>query len=163
LEQTVEQGEGRWLNFETVLRTDKRLDSSINSANSVALTAELFRAVESGGRYSAGGTISNVWSDSATVDHFSTELFASRDFDRIGAILPSVNASVEQRIYHKFGSAPDGREDLSLSIGVDIVWPDISYYGFQPQLSVQARRTESNVDIYNRNEYSIGLTAVSRF
>ncbi|MGI9390143.1 MAG: surface lipoprotein assembly modifier [Boseongicola sp.] len=163
LDQTVDQGEGRRLSFSGVLRTDKRLDDSINSADSLTLTAELFRPAESGGQYSAGASLRNVWSDSATVDHFSTEVFASRNFDRIGSILPSVWASAEQRIYHKFSSSPGGRDDLSLSLGVDIIWPDISYYGFQPRLSLQARRTESNVDIYDRKEYSVGLTAVSRF
>ncbi|MGI9390975.1 MAG: surface lipoprotein assembly modifier [Boseongicola sp.] len=163
LDQTVEQGEGRWLNFGTVLRTDQVLDDSINSADSLTLSAELFRLTGSGGLYSAGASLRNVWSDSATVDHFSTELFASRDFARIGAIVPSVRASFEQRIYHKFSTTPDGRDDLSLSLGVEIVWPDINYYGFRPQLSLLARRTESNVDIYDRKEYSIGLSAVSRF
>ena len=163
LGQTVEQGNNRRLNFGTVLRTEKRLDDDINSAVSLALTAEASRAAASGGQYAFGGAVKNVWSDSATVDHFSTTLFASRAFDRIGAIRPSLRASVEQRVYHKFSTAPGGREDLSLSLGVDFVWPDISYYGFQPRLSLQARRTESNVDIYDRNEYSIGLTAVSRF
>ena len=163
LGQTVEQGAGRRLNFGMVLRTEKRLDDDINSAYSLALTAEMLRPADGGGRYSVGGAFKNVWSDSATIDHFSTTLFASRAFDRIGTIRPSVRASVEQRIYHKFATAPGGREDLSLSLGVDVVWPEISYYGFQPRLSLQARRTHSNVDIYDRNEYSIGLTAVSRF
>ncbi len=163
LGQTVEQGDNRRLNFGTTLRTEKRLDNDINSANSLALSAEASRPAASGGRYAIGGAIKNVWSDSATVDHFSAKLFASRSFDRIGPVRPSLRASVEQRNYHKFSTAPDGRKDLSVSFGVDIVWPEVSYYGFQPQLSLLARRTMSDVDIYDRNEYSIGLTAVSRF
>ncbi len=162
LGQTVEQGEGRRLNFGAVLRTEKRLDDDINSAYSLAFSGEASRPAANG-RYSVGGAIKNVWSDSATVDHFSTTFFASRAFDRIGAVQPSVRASVEQRIYHNFATAPGGRKDVSLSLGFDIIWPDVSYYGFQPRLSLQARRTQSNVDIYDRNEYSIGLTAVSRF
>jgi hypothetical protein len=161
--QTVEQGEGKRLKFGTVLRTEKRLDDDINSAYSLALSAEASRPVAGGGKYAFGVALKNVWSDSATVDHFSTTLLANRAFDRVGAIRPSVRASVEQRLYHKFATAPGGREDLSLSLGVDIVWPEVSYFGFQPRLSLQARRTHSNVDIYDRNEYSIGLTAVSRF
>lgn len=163
LGQTVGQGKGKRLNFGTVLRTEKRLDDDINSSYSLAITADAARPAASGGQYGFGGAFKNVWSDSATVDHFSTTLFASRAFDRIGSIRPSLRASVEQRLYHKFATAPGGREDLSLSLGVDIVWPEVSYYGFQPRLAVKARRTHSNVDIYDRNEYSIGLTAVSRF
>jgi tetratricopeptide (TPR) repeat protein len=163
LGQTVEQGERKRLNFGTVLRSEKRLDDDINSAYSLAITTEATRPATGGGQIAFGGALKNVWSNSATVDHFSTTLFASRAFDRIGAIRPSVRASVEQRLYHKFATAPGGRKDLSLSLGVDIVWPEISYYGFQPRLSLKARRTQSNVDIYDRNEYSIGVTAVSRF
>ena len=32
-----------------------------------------------------------------------------------------------------------------------------------PQLTLNARRTRSDVEIYDRNELSLGLTAVSRF
>jgi len=161
--QTVRQSDIQQLQFGGTIRTDKRLDSDVNSSNSIALSVDMTRAVESGGTFGLGATFKNVWSDSATVDAASLSLRANRRFDQIGAIQPRLSASVEQRNYHEFSSVAGGRDDTTLSLGIDITMPDVSYFGFLPQVSLQGRRTWSTVDIYDRNEYSLGLTAVSRF
>ncbi|MDD9920707.1 MAG: hypothetical protein OXQ92_00255 [Boseongicola sp.] len=162
LGQSVRRNDTSAFNFGTVLRSEKRLDDDINSSHALSLSAGYAGRLENGG-FSVSATFKNVWSDSGTVDLFSTTLSARRAFDTIGSVRPTLHGSVEQRIYHKFATAPGGREDVSASIGLDVTWPGISYYGFSPQLELRARRTFSNVDIYDRNEYSAGLTAVSRF
>ena len=161
--QTVRQSDVQQLRFGTTLRSEKRLDDDVNSSYSIALSGDLTRAVESGGSFGVGATFKNVWSDSATVDLASVTLRANRSFGQIGAVSPRITTSVEQRNYHEFSSVSGGRDDTSLSLGIDATFPDINYYGFLPQISVQGRRTWSTVDIYDRNEFSIGLTAVSRF
>ena len=55
------------------------------------------------------------------------------------------------------------REDLTLGLRLDVGWPEVSYYGFAPRVTLTGRRTWSDVDIYDRNEFSLGLTVVSRF
>jgi tetratricopeptide (TPR) repeat protein len=163
LGQTVRQSDVQQLRFGTVIRTEKRLDSDVNSSNSIAVSVDMTRAAESGGTFGLGTTFKNVWSDSGTVDLASVALRANRSFGRIGAVQPRFTASVEQRNYHKFNSVAGGRDDTTMSLGIDVTFPDISYFGFLPQASLQARKTWSTVDIYDRNEYSIGITAVSRF
>ncbi|WP_176440201.1 surface lipoprotein assembly modifier [Boseongicola aestuarii] len=161
--QTVRQSDTQQLRFATTLRTEKRLDSDVNSSDSLAFSVDMTRAAESGGTFGVGATFKNVWSDSGTVDLASVALRANRALDRIGAIQPRFNTSVEQRNYHKFSAIAGGRDDTTLSLGIDVTFPDVSYFGFVPQASLQARRTWSTVDIYDRNEYSFGITAVSRF
>ena len=163
LRQTVRTSDAQQLRFGTTIRSEKNLDNDINSSESLALSVDLTRAAESGGSFGFGATLKNVWSDSGTVDLASVALRANRNFDRIGAVQPRISASVEQRNYHKFSSVAGGRDDTSLSLGLNVTFPDVSYFGFLPQATLQARRTWSTVDIYDRNEYSIGLTAVSRF
>ena len=160
--QTVRQSDVQQLRFGANLRSEKRLDSDISSSNSLALSADVTRVASGGGTFGYGATFKNVWSGSGTVDQASVTVRANRGFAQIGAIQPRVTASLEQRNYHKIALL-DGRDDTSLSLGVDVTFPDISYFGFLPQLSIKGRRTWSTVDIYDRNEYSLGLTAVSRF
>jgi len=163
LGQTVRQSNVQQLRFGSIIRTEKRLDDDVNSSNSIALSVDLTRAAESGGALGFGATLKNVWSDSATVDLSSITLRANRSFDQIGAVQPRLSASVEQRNYHEFNSVAGGRDDITMSFGVNVTLPDVSYFGFLPQLSLQGRRTWSSVDIYDRNEFSFGVTAVSRF
>lgn len=162
LGQTVAQGERGALNFGATMRTEKRLDSDINSSNALGLSADVSRRIE-GGSFTYGAALKNVWSDSATTDHFATSLRASRSWRDVAGMRPTLRGTLEHRNYTEFTSLVDGREDISVSIGLDVVWPDVSFYGFSPQVSAQARRVFSNVELYDRNEYSVGLTAVSRF
>ncbi|MBT8459910.1 MAG: DUF560 domain-containing protein, partial [Boseongicola sp.] len=127
------------------------------------LSVDLTRAAENGGSFGVGATLKNVWSDSGTVDLASVALRANRTFDQIGVVRPRLTASVEQRNFHKFNSVAGGRDDTTVSFGINVTFPEVSYFGFFPEASLQARRTMSTVDIYDRNEYSFGLTAVSRF
>ena len=161
--QTVRQGNDGLFRFGLTARTENRLDDEINDSESLSASLDYRFAAEGGGVYSFGTTLKNVWSDSATVDLFSYGLRVSRSFDQIGMIRPTLNASAEHRNYHKWSATAGGREDVSVSLGVTAVFPDVSYYGFAPQITLNARRTRSDVEIYDREELSLGLTAVSRF
>ncbi|MBT8414922.1 MAG: DUF560 domain-containing protein [Boseongicola sp.] len=163
LGQTIRQSDVQQLRFGSTIRSEKRLDSDVNSSNSIAFSLDMTRVAESGGTFGLGTTFKNIWSDSGTVDLASVALRANRSFSQMGSVQPRFSASVEQRNYHKFSSVAGGRDDTTLSLGIDVTFPDISYFGFLPQASLQARKTWSTVDIYDRNEYSFGITAVSRF
>lgn len=158
LGQSVQLEDGERLRFGTVIRSEDRLDDSVNDAESLALTVDYDRRT-----WSAGLTVKNVWSDSGTVDHFATGVRLARSFGRIGPAETTVSISAENRVYHKFGAAADGRRDKAAALAATFTFPDYSVYGFAPQLSLAARKTWSNVDIYDRNEVSVGLTVVSRF
>ena len=162
LSQSVAQGEDALLTFGTALRTETRLDDDINSNRSVSLSLDRAQVVGDG-RVSYGVVAKNVVSDSATVDLASVTLRGSWGLGTIGIVQPTLTGSVERRVYHEFVTVADGRRDTTAALGVTFVFPELSYYGFVPRLAIEARRTWSNVDIYDRNAYSVGLTAVSRF
>jgi hypothetical protein len=163
LGQTVKRGADSALRFGLQARVEKRLDDGINDSEALAATAEYLRSLGDGSGYSVGATVRSVWSDSATVDNLAFGIGGSRSFGRIGAVEPRVSVTAETRDYRKWAATPGGREDRTLSLNLDLRWPEISYYGFVPQATLSARRTWSDVDIYDRNELSLGLTAVSRF
>jgi len=163
VEQTVKRSDVSALKFGVQLRSEKRQDDDINDATSVGLSVNYLRGLGEGGSYSLGASIRDIWSDSATVDGRVLGVNARRNFGRIGPVLPSVGFSAETRDYEKWSTTPGGREDRTLGLQVSVTWPDVSYYGFVPQATLTARRTWSDVDIYDRNEVSMGVTAVSRF
>jgi tetratricopeptide (TPR) repeat protein len=163
LGQDVRRSETSALRFGFRARVEKRLDDDINDSRSLGLSAEYLRSLERGGGYSLGARVQNIWSDSATVDSLVLGLSASRTFSPIGPVQPRISLSAENRDYQKWAATAGGREDRTLSVQLDATWPEISYYGFVPQATLLARRTWSDVDIYDRNEFSLGLTMVSRF
>jgi hypothetical protein len=163
LDQSVRRSENSALRIGLTARTEKRLDDGINDSKALEVSAVYVHNLGKGMNYSLGASARNVWSDSATVDSLVLGLNAGWTFGRVGPVQPRISLSSESRDYRKWATTPGGREDNTLSLRSDVVWPDLSYYGFVPQTSLTARRTWSNVGIYNRNEFSLGLSAVSRF
>ncbi|MEQ9041456.1 MAG: hypothetical protein RIE24_24295 [Silicimonas sp.] len=163
LGQLVKRSADSALRFGLNLRVERRLDDPINDSESIGFSAEYLRSTGDGGAYSLGASARNVASDSASVDALVVGVSGTRSFGRIGAMQPRLSLGAETRDYQKWAVTPGGRVDRSISIQLDVAWPEVSYYGFVPQASLTARRTWSDVDIYDRNEISLGLTAVSRF
>ncbi|NNL34790.1 MAG: hypothetical protein HKP35_03130, partial [Silicimonas sp.] len=163
LNQSVRQSDVSLLRFGLQGRLEKRLDDAINDNRTLGVSVEYLHSLGGDGAYSLGAIARNIWSDSATVDGTVFGLNASRSFGRVGSVVPRIALSAETRDYQKWVVTPGGREDRTLSLRLDVNWPDVSYYGFVPQATLTARRVWSDVDIYDRNEISLGLTAVSRF
>ena len=59
--------------------------------------------------------------------------------------------------------APFDREDITVSIGADVVVPQAEVFGFQPVVSVLAERTRSSVDQFDAEGVSVGLDFRSSF
>lgn len=163
LAQIVRRGENRALRFGLQARGERRLDDPTNDSRALGLSATYLRTLNQGAGYSLGASVRNIWSDAATVDGLIYGVNASRTFGQIGAVIPRVSLLAETRDFEKWVVTPGGRQDQTLSLQLDVTWPEVNYYGFIPQATLTARRTWSDVGIYDRNELSLGLTAVSRF
>ncbi len=75
----------------------------------------------------------------------------------------SLSMSVEKRDYDVSVYDLAGRHDLTLSAGAAMVFPGISYFGFSPSFSVEASRTESNVNIFDRDSVALRMGVQSNF
>jgi hypothetical protein len=51
----------------------------------------------------------------------------AENFGRVGPIVPTVKATLENRDYRKWVSTPGGREDVTLGLRLDVAWPKIGY------------------------------------
>ncbi len=58
----------------------------------------------------------------------------------------STSLEIGYRNYDEFTTTLDGRRDRFISSQVNVIFEDISYFGFSPSMSVLAKRTESSAE-----------------
>ena len=75
----------------------------------------------------------------------------------------SLSMSVEKRDYGFSIVDISGRHDLTLNAGAAMVFPGLSYFGFSPSLSVEASRSQSNVNIFDRDSVAFRMGVQSLF
>ncbi|MGR3341694.1 MAG: surface lipoprotein assembly modifier, partial [Paracoccaceae bacterium] len=75
----------------------------------------------------------------------------------------SLSMALEKRDYDVSVFDLSGRHDLTLSAGAAVAFPGISYFGFSPSLSVEASRTQSNVNIFDRESVAVRIGIQSNF
>jgi hypothetical protein len=56
-----------------------------------------------------------------------------------------------------------GRQDLSVSANLDLALPQLGLFGFEPVLSLEASRTDSNISRYSGKTVGVGLRVQSSF
>ena len=127
------------------------------------MSFEWNRLLEGGNIFAFGASVNNTTSDSASIDNLAVRLFARRSFSQVGAVQPSLLVSATTQDFSEFLIGVDGRRDNTLNLRLDFTFPDISYFGFVPQATIEARRVFSDLDAFERQAVSVGLTAVSRF
>lgn len=163
LSQTVKRGPTSALRFGLQARVEKRLDTANSDTRIFGASVEYLKGLGSTGSYSLGVWIRDYKSESASIDGFAYGVTGVRSFRQYGPVAPRLSISAETRDYSKWSLTPDGRKDQTLGIGLDLTFPDVRFYGFVPQANITARKTWSNVDIYDRNELSVGFNIVSFF
>ncbi len=100
-------------------------------------------------------------SDSA---YDSVTLGLSYDF---GDILPGLDLAAQYseqfRVYETSAFDPAGRDDRVSSLRLDIGLQDVQFYGFEPVMNIQARRTDSSVARFDTDGVQVGLNLRSSF
>jgi hypothetical protein len=67
------------------------------------------------------------------------------------------------RVYETSSYDPAGREDRILSLRFDVGLNNVDFYGFQPVVTLQARRTASSVERFDTEGRQIGVNLRSSF
>ncbi len=75
----------------------------------------------------------------------------------------SFNLGLGHINYDEFTLSLDGRQDNYVSLGGTVTFPDISYFGFSPSLSITAKRTESDVSQFTSSQVQGRLGIQSNF
>ena len=121
-----------------------------------------------GGQLSVYGVATRSVSDSVTADYRDLRLGArlAPDMDWLEAALGADPAFTLEARTRDFDASPytfDGRRDEELMAGVEVVFRDIDYYGFNPVMTLESSVTSSNVSLNESDRTGLGLSIRSAF
>ncbi len=75
----------------------------------------------------------------------------------------SLNLSAEQRDFDLSVYSVDGRHDLTVTAGASFLLLNLSYFGFSPSISLETTKTNSNVDLFDRESAALRFGVQSTF
>ena len=161
--QVVYQDEDRSLGLSLSARADERLDAEINSSTSQRLGARYQERFAGGKTLTFQIAANDVNSSSALV--WRDEVLASLSLDRIkiGPIEAAAGLEAVIADYPGWILTPGGRRDVSFGLSLSATYGAVSVLGFSPTVSLSARQTGSNIDIFDRQNLSVGLSFRSNF
>lgn len=161
--QVLMQTQDRALRVDVQLRADDRLDSAISSSDTRRIGG-LYQVRRGGGLEVASHiSVSEVISDSALVERDEVAAGISVSGIVVGPFGLAISVDAAYADFPKWVLTLGGRQDASLGVRIDATYGAISVLGFSPALTLSARRTESNLDIFDRSQTSIGLSFRSSF
>ena len=163
LQQEVLQSKTNSLRFNVGLRADDRLDTTISSSVSRRIGSTYQHKLDSGMSISLRLLGSEIRSESALVDRSQIAAGISIGGIKIGPFDTSVSLESTYADYPKWILTPGGRQDISVDARIEAAYGAISFLGFSPILTLRTLQTDSNLDIFDRSQTSLGLSLRSNF
>jgi hypothetical protein len=147
------------------LERQERLDLASRSATILRLDAGRQWRLASGDTLGLALFLRNTESRSVEVDHLAAGLSASHDLGTLagGWLTLAAGAAAEWRDYDRSPYSADGRHDLRLRLSARIGFPRAETWGFLPELTVEATRVTSSVDLYDSRDVALRLGLRSAF
>lgn len=141
-----------------------RQDAAIRSADLWTVGLGLTTRTAAKDRLDFDLTLRSTQSDSTEIDHglLRLDMGWSHRKPVLGARL-GLNLWAEARDYDESLYTTDGRLDRSVGGTVSMAFDEIDYMGFIPVVTLNASRTESNVDLHDSSTLGIGLSIRSKF
>lgn len=142
-----------------------RLDDRRKTATILALAARRDWLLPSGDRLGLSLGVRKANSDSIEIDHRAVIAGVSYDLGRpiAGRVSLGAGFQIERRDYDASLYATGARRDWRRQVALRIGFPKLDYYGFSPTLRIEAEKTNSNVDYYERYDTTIRLGLRSVF
>lgn len=75
----------------------------------------------------------------------------------------SLGLELDQRDYDVSYYRSEGRHDRSVTARAELRLPDLSQFGFSPTVSIEHRRTQSNIELFTSNRTNLSLGFSSDF
>ncbi len=150
------------LRFGLVMETET--GQRVSDSDSLSLSLGMDRMLASGDGFYLGVTVTNQHSPNALHEYAEAALRGGYVLGRevMGAQV-QVGLGARLRDYDVHLLNIDGRRDLEVSFDVTATFRQIDYYGFNPQLSLRAARTNSNIGVYDTNRLGLSIGIASAF
>ena len=111
-----------------------------------------------------GYTFSRNISDTLDSDFTSNKISADYSFAKpVFGINFGFGLDLEDRQFDGSRFAPGERLDQTVTARIRAVVSDVEYFGFKPVVSLEAKRTESSIDLFDRDYFNVGFDLQSSF
>ena len=162
--QTYVRPEQRLFSWNAELGYSHRKDSNLRSGVTASLGSYWARPIASGGRLSWNATLGRTDTDSRALTHTALTLGMQYTFAKpvLGATA-QVALSAQAKQYDDPLYGPDPRADLGAVVSTSLVFTDFDTYGFAPKLTLEARKTNSNVTRFETENFGLNMGFQSLF
>lgn len=171
--QRLKLAHARPLNDRTVMRISGErewqdyVSTGIGNLSRSTLRGGLTYKRENGDQVGATLSYTNSDGDSVNYTYEDWSLQGSYDWaDPFGPVKLGISAGIKRSDYPEYAlifAVDGGREDQSFFYDINLGFPDVTYAGFTPGLTISGNIGESNISRFTRDTMSIGLTLKSTF
>ncbi len=143
--------------------------NSANDTNSFGLLGAYSQQLQSGAFLSVVLSVAETQSDSRALENTAWTMRSSYRFaEKWGPARATASFSLTDTAYPYFAFldgfvVPEGRDDVTVSASLNLFFEDYDYFGFAPEMTLRARKRESNVNRYDTSELSLSLGFRSKF
>ncbi|MEO0831261.1 MAG: surface lipoprotein assembly modifier [Pseudomonadota bacterium] len=132
------------------------------------ISAKVTKALESGARLTYGAEFTRVTSDKNEQQYQQGLLNASYKLaEPIMGVAVTSRLSLSMRDYDNYNFAfidvEGGRQDQTARLGVSFEMLDMTYYGFRPVISLDAKHTKSNINRFEGSSLGVSFGLRSAF
>ena len=148
------------------LERQVRFDQSDRSAWVTRLDARrIWQVNDRGDVFGIGGGLRRAQSDSIEIDNDAVLFSVDYTFQEpvIGPATLGLGVNLEYRDYDASPYTTTGRQDWRGALRATVGAPGWNFYGFGPTMTFEATRTESNVSLYDADDFGVRLGITSVF
>lgn len=121
-------------------------------------------ALKNGDQFSLSTRFVQSTSDAGYLDYDRRALSASyRMAKPVGPTQLEFGLTVSEKHHDASSLSPDGRDERTVEARVTAALPEMDFYGFMPTVTLNAERTDANIDLYETETYGIQLGVRSAF
>jgi len=156
------------LTLDTSIDQQNRLANSLLDSTTLGFGAQIRHKRTNGDTAGLGIYIRDTSSDIANRDNEYVAIRASYALGKpVGPVSISGGITYSHRNYDQFfvgfPAIDVNRKDAGLSADLTFVFNEVSYAGFVPSVTVRARSTNSNVNLYETRGLSVSMGIRSKF
>lgn len=121
-------------------------------------------ALKNGDQFSLSTRVVQSTSEAGYLDYDQRALSASyRMAKPVGPAQLEFGLTVSEKHHDASSLTPDGRDERTVEARVTAALPEMDFYGFMPTVTLNAERTDANIDLYETETYGIQLGVRSAF
>ena len=121
-------------------------------------------ALAGGNTLSVAATLTQSESDADYLDYTQRAISARYGLAKpVGPAQLDFGLTISDKQHDRSTLAAGGRDERSISLSVTAALPDMDFYGFIPTITLNAERTEANIDLYETETFGFQVGIRSAF